>query len=831
MQAKGPKGPAFSRRAVLAGTGGAALLAGATVARAADPAGAAEPRDSILLDDGWRFHLGHAADPARDFDYGRDQRTFAKQGVTSPATLADYDDAGWAAVRVPHDWATDLPYAPPPGPLPADHADAAAAHGFKAIGRDFPQNSVGWYRRKLPLTAADKGKRVFLQFDGVFRATDLFVNGYAVAREESGYAPFGVDITDFLDLDHPTQIALRVDASLGEGWFYEGAGIYRNVRLVKTGPVHVPQWGVFVRSEVDAGGATVRIETEVTAAQDADAAVTLRHRLIGPSGAAAGETMAPPLSVAGHATAIGSATMRVANPALWGLETPNLYRCVTELIVGGAVVDRVETRFGIRTIRFDAERGFFLNGQPVKLRGTCNHQDHAGVGTAIPDRLHAWRVEQLQSMGCNALRSAHNPPAEALLDACDAKGVLMLDEARLNTTSAEGIDQLTRMVRRDRNHPCVILWSVGNEEPQQGTKRGAVISAEMRRVIRTLDPTRPVTQAFDNGYGDGATRVVDVVGFNYRTDKMPAYHARFPDQPLVGTETASTVATRGAYANDAKAHVLRAYDTEHPWWATTAEEWWKIADAHPYIAGGFVWTGFDYRGEPTPFAQWPSVSSQFGVLDLCGFPKDNYYYYRAWWRKEPLVHLLPHWTWPGREGQPIEVWAYANADEVELLVNGRSLGRKPMERDSHVAWTAPYAPGRIEALAYRNGRVVARDRQETAGPAAALRLSADRMRIGADGRDLSVLAVRVVDKAGRLVPDANAPITIGAAKGLRLLGTGNGDPNCTVPDHDATRPAFHGLMQAIVQSDGATGPVRVSASAPGLAGDAVAILTLGGRDA
>lgn len=829
MLPKDPIFSAWSRREMLAGSAGAALLAGASSAATA----AIEPalREQILLDGGWRFHLGHAADPDRDFGFGRDQRTFAKQGVTSPATLAGFDDSGWAPVNVPHDWATDLPYAPPAGPLPEGRADAAAAHGFKAIGRDFPQNSVGWYRRTLPLTAADKGKRIFLEFDGVFRDSMLFVNGYAVAREASGYAPFGIDITDFLDLDGPTQLALRVDASLGEGWFYEGAGIYRNVRLVKTGPIHIPQWGVFVRSAVDTDGALIHIESEVTAAQDEAASVSLRHRLIAPSGAPAAEATTPAFPVAGHATTKTSATARIATPQLWGLEMPSLYRCVTEVMVGGAVVDRVETRFGIRTVRFDPERGFFLNGKPVKLLGTCNHQDHAGVGTAIPDRLHAWRVEQLQSMGCNALRSAHNPPAEALLDICDEKGVLMLDEARLNSTSAEAIDQLTRMVRRDRNHPCVILWSVGNEEPQQGTKRGATISAEMRRVVRALDPTRDVTQAFDNGFGDGASRVVDVIGFNYRTDKIPAYHQRFPDQPVIGTETGSTVSTRGVYANNPQAHLLRAYDTEHPWWATTAEEWWKIADPHPYIAGGFIWTGFDYRGEPTPFPQWPSTSSQFGVLDLCGFPKDNYYYYRAWWRKEPMVHLLPHWTWPGREGQPIEIWAYANAQEVELLVNGRSAGRKPMERNGHVAWSVPYAPGRIEAAAYVGGRVVARDRVETAGPAAALRLSADRIRIGADGRDLSVLTVRVVDKAGRVVPDAAPPITITAARGLRLLGTGNGDPTGTVPDHDATRPAFHGLMQAIVQSDGTTGPARVSASAPGLAGDALSILALGGKDA
>lgn len=819
----------LNRRETLALTAGAALLASGRYAPAT--AQTVEPalRDRILLDRGWRFHLGHAADAERDFAFGRDQRSFAKAGLTSPATLATFDDSGWAPITMPHDWVTDLPYAPPTAPPAKDRADAIAAHGFKAIGRDYPQNSVGWYRVTLPITPADKARRVRLEFDGVFRDARVFVNGYDVAQNASGYAPFGLDITDFLDPDGPNQLALRVDASLGEGWFYEGAGIYRPVWLVKTNPVHVPQWGVFVRSQVDSGGALVHIEAEMTALQDMPVTATLRHRLLDPSGHVAAETTTPAISVAGHATGTATATTRIAVPQLWSIETPHLYRCVTELLIDGTAVDRVETPFGIRTIRFDAARGFFLNGKPVKLLGTCNHQDHAGVGAAIPDRLHAWRVEQLQSMGSNAWRASHNPPASALLDACDAKGMLMVDELRLNTTSAEGLDQLARMVRRDRNHPCIIAWSVGNEEPHQGMPRGARISAELRRQVLALDPTRPITQAFDNGFETGASRVVDVIGFNYRTDKIPAFHEKFPDQPVMGTETGSTVSTRGAYANDAAGHIVRAYDSEFPWWASTAESWWKIAEANEFIGGGFIWTGFDYRGEPTPYSAWPSVSSYFGVLDLCGFPKDNYWYYRANWRRdEPLVHLLPHWTWPGREGQPIEIWAYANCEEVELLVNGRSAGRKPMERGGHCVWTAPYAPGRIEAIGYGKGKAVARDRQETAGPAAAVRLTADRMRIAADGRDLAVLTARIVDRAGRTVPDAADVVTISAGNGLRLLGTGNGDPTCLVLDHAPARPAFHGLMQGIVQSDGTSGSLRVSASAPGLKGDGIAVLALGG---
>lgn len=807
-----------SRRDALIGTIGViALAARADAAGGAQAMTDASPRERIRLAGGWRFHLGHAADVDRDFGWGRDQRSFAKAGVTSPATLAGFDDRAWQAVRVPHDWATDLPYAPPAAPASEDRADAVAAHGFKAIGRYFPQNSVGWYRLVLPVAAADRGRRVSLEFDGVFRDARVFVNGYHVAHHASGYAPFGVDITDFLDWGGPNQLAVRVDASLGEGWFYEGAGIYRHVDLVKAAPVHVPQWGVAIRSTLATGGASVEVSCEVTVQQEAAAAIALRHRLMDADGREVGVHTGEAATLAGWQTTARVARIAVAAPRLWSIEQPHLYRCVTDLIVDGVVVDRVETPFGIRTIRFDAERGFFLNDRPVKLLGTCNHQDHAGVGTAIPDRLHAWRVEQLQGMGANAWRSAHNPPAAALLDICDAKGVVMIDEARLNSTSDEALDELTRMVKRDRNHPSIILWSVGNEEPQQGTPRGALISAEMRRHILALDPTRPIVQAFDQAFDVGASRVVDVIGFNYRTDQIPAFHARFPDQPIIGTETGSTVSTRGAYRNDAAAHVVRAYDTEHPWWASTAEQWWTIADAHPYIAGGFVWTGFDYRGEPTPFPQWPSVSSYFGVLDLCGFPKDEYHYYRTWWRRDrPSVHLLPHWTWPGREGQAIEVWAYANGEAVELRLNGRSLGRKPVVRDGHLVWSVPYAPGRLEALGYAGGRVVARAVRDTAGPAAALRVSADRRMIVGDGRDLAMVTVAVVDARGRPVPDAADAITVALDGPAQLLGTGNGDPTGHVPDHDATRPAFHGLMQAIVQSSGPAGLIRVTADAPGL---------------
>ena len=495
------------------------------------------------------------------------------------------------------------------------------------------------------------------------------------------------------------------------------------------------------------------------------------------------------------------------------------------MLVDGRVTDRYETPFGIRSVRFDGARGFLLNGRPVKLLGTCNHQDHAGVGTGIPDALHAWRIDQLQEMGSNAWRSAHNPPAAALLDLCDAKGMLMIVEARRNSSDPAAMDELSRILRRDRNHPSVIAWSLGNEEPQQGTARGARVTQAMQDLVRELDPTRPTTFAFDNSWDLGAAKVVDAVGFNYRTDKIPAFKAVHPEVPVYGSETGSTVSTRGAYANDAVKHVVRAYDTEHPWWASTAEEWWTIVADRPDIAGGFIWTGFDYRGEPTPYPSWPSVSSYFGVLDTCGFPKDNFFYYRAWWRPDqPLVHLLPHWTWPGREGQPIEVWVHGNCAEVELLLNGRSLGRKPMPRNRHLSWTVPYAPGRLEARGYDRGRRTARDVRETVGAAAAVVLTADRRMPEASGRDVAMIRAEVVDRKGRIVPDAANLLRFTVAGKAEVIGVGNGDPTSLEADRASQRRAFAGLAQAIVRIGRDAGPIRVDATADGLAAGTLTLL-------
>jgi beta-galactosidase len=808
-------------RRELMGAGAVLLAAPAVMSAQADeapsPVGSGRQQERL---ERWKFHLGHAADVERDFGFGRDQRTFAKGGQTADAAMPKFDDSRWDEVIVPHDWAVALPFAQTPE---VKGSDRGAAHGFKAIGRDFPQNSIGWYRTPIDVSAADRGKRLWLEFDGVFRDAIVFVNGYDVIRNESGYAPFSVQIDDFLDFSGgPNVVTVRADASLGEGWFYEGAGIYRHVELVRADSVHIPQWGVLVRSEVGPEGATVTVATDVLNGGDQRVAATLRQALVGTDGAVAASLPDVPVNLDPGEQRTIEAQALLRSPRLWSLDQRNLYHVRTELVVGERRVDNVETRFGIRTIRFDAERGFFLNGKPVKLVGTCNHQDHAGVGTGIPDTLHRWRVAQLQGMGSNAWRSAHNPPATALLDACDELGMLMICEQRINSSSPEATSELERMIRRDRNHPCVIAWSLGNEEPHQASPRGARINAELQEHVRRLDPTRPTTFAMDQGWDNGVGRVVDVLGFNYRTNQMEAYHHRHPGQPIIGTETGSTVATRGEYVTDAARHVVRAYDTEHPWWATTAEEWWTIVADRPYIAGGFVWTGFDYRGEPTPYNEWPSISSQFGILDTCGFPKDDYYYYRAWWRPDqPLVHLLPHWNWTGREGQPIEVWAHGNTDQVELRLNGKSLGRKAMPRNRHLVWQVPYASGRIEAIGYNGGRIAARDVRETTEPASEVRLALDR-RIGKRG-EVVIANAMVVDARGRPVPTAENLLRFSASGG-KVIGVGNGNPNSLEADSASERRAFNGLAQAIVRVD--RGAADISVASDGLRGNRVRIVAL-----
>ncbi len=734
------------------------------------PPASSNPRERLLMDFGWRFALGHATDPAKDFDPIPDPTFtyFAKAGVAKGAAAAEFDDRGWRQLDLPHDWAVELPFS----------ESGSGSHGYKAIGRNFPGNSIGWYRKTFKIPSSDLGRHITVEFDGVFRDSQVWVNGFYLGRESSGYSGFAYDLTDYLNYGGDNVISVRVDASLEEGWFYEGAGIYRHVWLSKTAPLHVAQWGTYVTTEVKNDSAEVTARVMVNNDSTNQAAFKIEQTVLDATGHAVDREESKDLALGPGAFAEFSSPLKVADAKLWSLESPYLYKLVTTIRQGETVVDHYETPFGIRTLRWDANEGFFLNGKHVELKGTCDHQDHAGVGVAVPDELDAFRVAQLKKMGSNAIRTSHNPPAPELLDVCDRVGMLVMDENRETGINPQELGQLGRLILRDRNHPCVIIWSLGNEEWQiEGSEKGTRITQTMQTLAQRLDPTRRDTIAISGGWGYGSSVSIDVMGFNYFTHgNNDAYHKKFPAKPSVATEDASTFSTRGIYVEDRNHQHLTAYDTNKPDWGLLAEDSWSHYHARPYVAGLFQWTGFDYRGEETPF-YWPAISSQFGILDTCGFPKDNFYYYQAWWSDQPVLHLFPHWNWTGREGQDIDVWVHSNCEEVELFLNGQSQGRQTMKKDSHLQWKVKYTPGTLLARGYDGGKEVLTDKVETTGGAAAVQLTPHRAGIRADREDLSVITVQVNDAQGRMVPTAGNEITFEIAGPGKIIGIGNGDPS------------------------------------------------------
>ena len=745
------------------------LLAIPAIANTANsPASTPSPRERLLMDFGWKFHLGN--------DWGIGQG-LSKAGTGYGPASMDYSDASWRQVQLPHDWAIELPF----------DAKADGSHGFKALGTAFPQNSVSWYRRTFDIAKDDANRRIWLEFDGVFRDCTVFVNGWFVGHHDSGYTGFRYDITDVANFGEKNLVAVRVDATQAEGWFYEGAGIYRHVWLVKTAPVAIAPDGVFVTSSfpknTPTGPAKVHVQTELHNARPRPVSVVAEWQVLAPDGKvlAQGRKSA---RVSGAATTTLQYEGTVNAPELWSPETPELYKLVTTVVEGGQTIDRIETPFGIRTVAFDAQKGFLLNGKPTVIKGTCNHQDHAGVGAAMPDQLQYFRIARLKEMGSNAYRTSHNPPTPELLEACDRLGMLVMDENRLLGSDAANTDNLESLIKRDRNHPSVFIWSLANEEwSTQGTPAGKRVAVAMQAAIRRLDPTRPLTYAAPVGNEfAGINEVIEVRGWNYHIGKdADHYHAAHPQQPNLGTEQGSTVGTRGIYANDPARGYVSAYDDNAPEWANNAQAWWTFYDARPWLSGGFVWTGFDYRGEPTPY-DWPCINSHFGILDTCGFPKDNFWYYRSWWQDWPVLHLLPHWNWPGKEGQTIEVRALSNCDEVELFLNGQSLGKQAIQRDSQLKWRVKYAPGVLSAKGSKAGKVVVEKQVETTGAPAAVQLHPDRPAIDADGEDISIITVAVVDEQGRVVPVASNPISFELEGPGRILGVGNGNPSSHEPD-------------------------------------------------
>ena len=794
----------------------AALLAGSPDAVSAAAPPAVAPREQLLFDFGWKFTFGNGNDPSKDLGFGYGQGDFAKTGEFKFAK-AGFDDSKWRTLNLPHDWAVELPFV---------WDEEQKSHGYKPLGRRYPDTSVGWYRREFDIPAGDKGRRIWIEFDGAFRDVLIFVNGCFIGRNDNGYAPFRFDLTDFLNYGAKNYIVARVDAAFGDGWFYEGAGIYRHVWLNKMDALHLGKWESVVRSTVSGKSADLVLDAVVENQGSQPENATVSWKILDPSGKIVATAEAPAQQVAADGSATFSAKARIANPALWSTDEPNLYTAIVTVSTNGTARDGERVSFGVRTAHFDAQKGFFLNGKSLKIQGTCNHQDHAGVGAALPDRLQAFRIGVLQQMGCNAVRTSHNMPTPEWVDACDRMGMIMMCETRQMSSNPEGMAQLEVMIKRYRNSPSIIIWSIGNEEfllQSPMAEQGAKIAATMVRKCHELDPTRVVSAAVNGDNKQGVSDALDIIGFNYRLEFPDGYHQANPTRPLFGSETASTIGTRGEYTTDPLRNIMSAYDVPVKW-GESAEAWWTFYGSREWEAGGFAWTGFDYRGEPTPYG-WPSISSQFGIVDTCGFPKDDFYYYKSWWGKDPVVHVFPHWNFEGEEGREISVWVFSNLEEIELLVNGKSVGRQKLARFGHVEWKVRYQPGSIEARGYRDGKVALSDKRETTGPAASIRLTADRTEINADGEDVAVLTVEALDKQGRPVPTAQDAIHFNITGDGALVGVGNGDPNCQESDKKPMRSLFNGLAQVILQSTKTPGAIHIAAENRG-SGLAPAQLTI-----
>jgi beta-galactosidase len=767
--------------------------------------------ERLSLDKGWLFHQGDIPFPVIR-GHGQTYAT-SKAGSATGAAARNFDDKSWRMLNLPHDWAVELPF----------DSTENVAQGYRKRG-------YGWYRRSFKLSSADRGKHLELQFDGIATYGTIWFNGTVVHRNWCGYTSSYIDITQLAKYgDDENIVAVRVDAEAHEGWWYEGAGIYRHTWLVKRSPVHITTDGVFANPVKKTDGswlipAEITLENSGVAPADAEIEVTLYDRKN--IKIAQFQTR---LSVQTLMQATASIQIPFQNPVLWTLENPALYQVKTTVKLNNTIVDEVTTKCGFRTIAFTADSGFYLNGKHVKIKGVCNHQDHAGVGVAVPDALWEFRLRKLKEMGVNAYRCAHHAPAAEFLEACDSLGILVMDENRNFNTSPEYIRQLEWMVRRDRNHPSIILWSVFNEEPMQGTEQGYEMVRKMSAVVKRLDSTRPVTAAMNGGLfaSVNVSQAVDVVGFNYQVQSYDRFHQQNPNMKLTSSEDISAFQVRGEYVTDRNKHILNDYDTESSSWGSTHRAGWKAVAQRPYLAGCFVWTGFDYRGESTPFT-WPSASSFFGIMDLCGFPKTAYWIHQAHWRDDiNVLQLVPHWNWPKDSiGKNVKVMALSNADSVKIILNGKMAGGQKVDHYEMNTFQIPYQPGKLEAVGYKKGKEVSRFKIETTGEPASLQLITDRNALANDGWDAMPVTVLALDSKGRPVPTANIPVEFEISGGGRIIGLGNGDPNSHEAEKGNSRSLFNGLAQVIVQSsEGQNESIRLVAKAAGLK-SAIAVIPL-----
>jgi beta-galactosidase len=802
-----------------------------------EPANSSRTRDTFDFD--WRFTRG---DPS---------------GAEAP----DFGDASWAAVDLPHDWSIEGPY--------SETEPASGPGGYLPTG-------VGWYRRRFAVPASDRGRIVTLEFDGVYQNSEVWINGHSLGVRPYGFVPFAYEITPWLRFGEENVVAVRVDNSRQTNCrWYSGSGIYRHTWLLKTAPLRMAYWGTFVSApEVSADRATVRAETTVTNGLDRAASCTLTTTLLDSEGNRVA-TQETPHSIAAGASFRFTQDLTVTNPKLWSVEQPCLYTVRSSLRHDDRVVDVCATPAGIRSAVFDVDRGFLLNGEHVKLRGVCVHPEGGCVGAAVPERVWERRLAELRAMGCNAIRTSHNPFAAEFLDLCDRMGFLVMNEAFDEWRAAKGqirngyhlhFDEwherdLKNFIHRDRNHPSVVLWCAGNEVPDQSAPDGADTLRRLLAIFHAEDPTRPVTVACDQIASEPLTNRVrpeflaelDIVGYNYvdrwrsRADHYYSIdRAAFPKRRFIGTESVAIGGIRGEYRD----LVAQKGDGAVPWFfhpsnlRIDAEQLWQFIDLHDYVSGDFLWTGIDYLGE----SRWPMKGAPSGALDTCGFRKDSFYFYQSQWTAQPMVHLLPHWNWQGSEGTVIPVVCYTNCDTVELFLNGRSLGVKGYEfprlgmegrygnypprarvvrttADLHLSWDVPYEPGTLRAVGTKGSKVAAVEEISTTGEAAVLLLAADRSRLAADRRDVAHLTAAVQDAQGRIVAAADNDIAFSMEGPGRLIGVDNGDPFSHASYRASNRRAFHGLCLAIVQSTAQAGQVRITASSPGLQPASVDLVT------
>jgi len=749
------------------------------------------------MDFDWKFHRGDV-EIVKGTTHADSYAACKAGNVVGPGGK-NFDDEGWRVLDLPHDFFSESEFA----------LENLHSHGYR-------ERCNGWYRKSFKLDASLKGKHLLLCFEGTAVNAEFYFNGSLMDRSFSAYTETAFEITDRAYFGQRINtLAVYIKGTETEGWWYEGAGIYRHVKLYVKDEVHIGHNGIWAKPVLKAGTKNswnVELETTVenSSYENTDAAVSAKlydgEKLIA-------ESLSKPVNCRYCTKTPIRQSFLVSRPVRWDIENPKLYTLKVSIQKGGVEVDADQVRIGFRTFYVDKDHGFFLNDRKVIIKGTCNHQDHAGVGVAIPDSVQHYRIQRLKELGTNAYRCSHNLPTKEVLDACDELGMIVMDENRRFETREEVLGYLDIMVKRDRNHPSVIFYSLFNEEPLQNTEEGARIYKRMRSRVEQLDNTRLLTGAI-NGSMEGAGLEMDVCGVNYNINAVEKMRALHPDMPMMGSENNSAVTTRGCYQSDREvAQVLNNYDEEVVPWGQTIRETWDFLRSHEYFTGLFIWTGFDYRGEPTPF-KWPSVSSQFGIMDTCGFPKDSFYFNKACFTDKPMLHLMPHWNW--KKGEQVRVVAVTNCEEAELFLNGKSLGRKKADVCACPEWIVDYEPGRISAKAYRNGKCVAKDENRTTGKPVAVKICPVSTAIKNDGHDTAVLNFCVVDAKGRVVPTATNHLTFEVIGDGIMRGVGNGDPNSHESDVLPKRNLFAGWCQMLVMSKLGAKKIRVAAHSEGL---------------